>query len=95
METVGSSVGRGVDCPLAANVNFAMQIRLPTSSIYGDSGQLSGQRSGLPTTFKYGKSWQVSGQLTELPTIIFKMEALSLIYMQDICSTCVYNACYS
>ena len=40
-------------CPLrcpwatewAAHGNFAMQIRLPTTSIYGNSGQLSGQLS--------------------------------------------------
>ena len=66
METVGSSVGssvgcpllpymetvgRGVGCPWAAHGNFAMQIRLPTTSIYGNSGQLSGQ----PTTSKCEK----------------------------------------
>ena len=41
----------------AAHVNFAMQIRLPSSSIYGNSGQLSEQ----PTTSKYEKSGQLSG----------------------------------
>ena len=30
-------------CPWAARGNFAMQIRLPTTSIYGKSGQLNGQ----------------------------------------------------
>ena len=56
----------------AAHGNFAMQIRLPTTSIYGYSGQLSGQ----PINFKYGNSGQFSGQHTELPTIKFKMEAI-------------------
>ena len=46
MKKVGSSVGSGVGCPLAAHGNFAMQIRLPTTAIYGYSGQLSGQLSG-------------------------------------------------
>ena len=49
METVSSSVGSGVGCPWAAHGNFAMQIRLPTTSIYGYSGQLSVQLSGQPT----------------------------------------------
>ena len=49
-----------------------MQIRLPTTSLYGYSGQLSGQ----PTTFKYGNSGQFSGQPTELTDIKFKMEAI-------------------
>ena len=31
----------------AAHGNFAMQIRLPTSSIYGNSGHLRGQLNGL------------------------------------------------
>ena len=43
---MGSSVGSGVGCPWAAHGKFAMQIRLPTTSIYGNSVQLSGQ----PTT---------------------------------------------
>ena len=51
METVGSSVGSGVGCPWAAHGNFAMQIRLPTTSIYGNSGQLSGK----PTNSKCEK----------------------------------------
>ena len=72
METVGSGVG----CPWATHGNFAMQIRLPTTSIYGYSGQLSRQLSGQPTTFKYGYSGQFSGQPTELPTVKFKMEAI-------------------
>ena len=42
---------------LAAHRKFAMQIRLPTTSIYGYSGQLCGQ----PTTFQYGNSWRLSG----------------------------------
>ena len=47
-QKVGSSVGSGVCCPLAADGNFARQISLPTTSLYGNSGQLSGQ----PTTSK-------------------------------------------
>ena len=34
--------------PVGCPWNFAMRIRLPTTSIYGNSGQLSGQQSGLP-----------------------------------------------
>ena len=70
MGTVGSSVGSSVGSPLLPNIktwaaqwaadwaaqgNFAMQIRLPTTSIYGSNGQ--------PTTSKYVKSGQLSGQL--------------------------------
>ena len=53
----GLHVGNGVGCPWAAHGNFAMQIRLPTTSIDGNSGQLSRQ----PTTSKYEKSGQLSG----------------------------------
>ena len=60
----GLHVGNGVGCPWAAHGNFAMQIRLPTTSIYGNSGQLSGQHSRLPTTSIYGNSGQLSGQLS-------------------------------
>ena len=67
METVGSSVGSGVGCPWAAHRNFAMSIRLPTTSIYGNNGQLSGQLSRLPTTSIYGNSGQLSGQRSGLP----------------------------
>ena len=49
----GLHVGNGVGCPWAAYGNFVMHIRLPTTFIYGYSGQLSGQLSGQPTTFKY------------------------------------------
>ena len=66
-EKVGSSVGSGVGCPWAAHGNFAMQIRLPTTSMYGNSGQLSGQLSRQPTTSKYEKSGQFSGQWSGLP----------------------------
>ena len=59
----------------AAHGNFAMQIRLSTTCIYGDSGQISGQLSGQPTTVKYGNSGQFSGQPIDLQTIKFKMEA--------------------
>ena len=54
METVGSSVGSSVGkwaAEWAAHGNFAMQIRLPTTSLYENSGQLSGQ----PTSSKYEK----------------------------------------
>ena len=79
METVGSSVGSQLLSNVkkwaaqwavewAAHGNFAMQIRLPTTCIYGYSGQLSVQLSGQPTTFKYGYSGQFNGQPTELPT---------------------------
>ena len=63
----GLHVGNGVGCPWAAHGNFAMQIRLPTTSIYGNSGQLSGQLSRLPTTSIYGNSGQLSGQRSGLP----------------------------
>ena len=63
METVGSSVGSQLlpnmkkwaaqwAAEWAAHGNFAMQISLPTTSIYGYSWQLSRQLSGQPTTFK-------------------------------------------
>ena len=45
-----------------------MQIRLPTTSIYGYSGQLSRLLSGQPTTFQYENSGEFSVQPTELPT---------------------------
>ena len=69
-------MGNGMGCPWAAHGNFAMQIRLPTTYIYGDSGQLSWQLCRQPTTFKYGNSGQFSGQPTDLRTIKFKMEAI-------------------
>ena len=47
----------------AAHGNFAMQIRLPTTSIDGNSGQLSGQ----PTASKYEKCGLLSGQWSGLP----------------------------
>ena len=37
----GLHVGNGVGFPRAAHGNFAMQIRLPSTSIHGNSGQLS------------------------------------------------------
>ena len=62
METVGCSVGSLLlpnlkkwaaqwTAEWAAHGNFAMQIRLPTTSMYGNSGQLSKQ----PTNSKYEK----------------------------------------
>ena len=42
-------------CPWAAHWNFAMQIRLFTTAIYGNSGQLSGQLCRQPTASKYEK----------------------------------------
>ena len=47
----GLHVGNWVGYPWAAHGNFAMQIRLPTTSKYGNSGQLSGQQ----ITSKYEK----------------------------------------
>ena len=44
-------MGSGVGCPWAAHGNFAMQIWLPTTSKYGNSGQLSRQ----PTASEYEK----------------------------------------
>ena len=59
METVGSQLLPNTKkwaaqwaVEWAVHGNFAMQIRLPTTSIYGYSGQLGGQLSGQPTTFK-------------------------------------------
>ena len=101
----GLHVGKGVGCPWAAHGNFAIKIRLPTTSMYWDSGQLSGlsttfiygysgqlslQLSWKPTTFKYGNG----GQPLNCPLLNLKWKP-SLIHMQDICSTCVYNTCYS
>ena len=43
--------GQRSDCPWVAHGYFAMQIRLPTTSIYGNSGQLSRH----PTASKYEK----------------------------------------
>ena len=65
----GLHVGNGVGCPWAAHKNFAMQIRLPTTSIYGNSGQLSGQISRQSTAAKifFLKSGQLSGQRSGLP----------------------------
>ena len=65
----GLHVGNGVGCPWAAHGNFALQIRLPTTSIYGNvnSRQLNGQLSRQPTTSKYEKSGQLSGHRSGLP----------------------------
>ena len=63
MKKVGNSVGSGVGCPCAAHEDFAMQFRLHTTSIYGNSRQLSGQS----TTSNYEKSGQLSGHLSGLP----------------------------
>ena len=63
MKKVSISVGSGVGCPWAAHGNFAMQIRLPTTSIYGNSGQLSGHS----TSSKHEKSGQLSEQWSGLP----------------------------
>ena len=71
----------------AAHGNVAMQIRLPTTSIYGDSGQFSGQH----TIFKYGKLGISAGSPLNCPLLNLKWKP-SFIQMQDICSTCVYNA---
>ena len=64
----------------AAHGNFAMQIRLPTSSIYVKNGQLSKQWSGQPVGYTwefrlvnesahyYGNGGQLCGQLSGQPT---------------------------
>ena len=52
---------------------FAMQMRLPTNSIYGTGGQVSLQLSGQPTTFKYRNIVKLSRQPTELSIIKLKM----------------------
>ena len=59
----GLHVGNEVGCPSVGPWNFAMKIRLPTTSVYGNSGQLSRQ----PTVSKYEKSGQLSGQRSGLP----------------------------
>ena len=85
----GLHVGNGVGCPWAVHGNFAMQIRLPTTSIYGNSGQLSGQLSGLPTTSIYGNSGQLSGQRSGLPMGILpcKLVCPLLPYMETVGSS--------
>ena len=45
-----------------------MQIRLPTTSIYGYIGQLSEQLSGQPTTFKY--MYENSGHEADLYPLV-------------------------
>ena len=85
----GLHVGNGVGCPWAAHGKFAMQIRLPTTSIYGNSGQLSGQLSRLPTTSIYGNSGQLSGQRSGLPMGILpcKLGCPLLPYMETVGSS--------
>ena len=53
--------GNRVGCPWAAHGNFAMQIRLPPTSIYGNSGQVSGQLSRQSTASKYEKVGSLVG----------------------------------
>ena len=57
----GLHVGNGMGCPFASHENFAMQIRLLTTSIYGNSGQLGGQLSRQPTASKYEKVGSIVG----------------------------------
>ena len=84
-----------IRCPGAARgqqsglPNFALQIRLPTTSIYGNSGQLSGQLSRQPTTPKYEKSGQLSGQRSGLPMGILpcKLGCPLLPYMETVGSS--------
>ena len=82
----GLHVGSGVGFPWAAYGNFAMQIRLPTTSIYGNSGQLSGQPNRQPTASKYEKSGQLSGQRSGLPMGILpcKLGCPLLPYMETV-----------
>ena len=60
----------GVGCPWAAHGNFVMQIRLPTSSIYGNNGQLSGQLSRQPTASKYEKVGSSMGSGVGCPWLL-------------------------
>ena len=60
---------------MGSHGNFAMQIRLPTTSLYGNSGQFSGQLSRQPTTSKYEKSGHFSGQWSGLPMGILPCKA--------------------
>ena len=95
----GLHVGNGVGCPWASHGNFAMQIRLPTTSIYGNSGQLSGQLSRLPTTSIYGSNWQLSGQRSGLPMGILpcKLGCPLLPYMETVGSSvgCPWEFCHA
>ena len=72
-------------CTWATHGNFAMQIRLPTTSIYGNSGQLSRR----PTTSKYEKSGQLSGQRSWLPmgSLSWKLGCPLLPYMETVGSS--------
>ena len=47
----GLHMGNRIFCPWAASGDFAMQIRLPTTSISGNRMQLSGHWSGLQVGF--------------------------------------------
>ena len=82
-------MGNGVGCPWAAHGNFAMQIRLPITSIYGNSGQLNGQLSRQPTVSIYGSSGQLSGQRSGLPMGILpcKLGCPLLSYMETVGSS--------
>ena len=85
--THGLQVGNGVGCPWAAHGNFAMQIRLPTTSIHGNSGQPKnfGNSVGSPLLQKNGKSGQLSGQRSGLPMGILpcKLDCPLLPYMEN------------
>ena len=89
----GLHVGNGVGCPWAAHGNFAMQIRLPTTSIYGKSEQLSKELSRQPTASKYEKSGQLSGQRSGLPMGILPCKlGCTLLPYTDIVGSSVGNS---
>ena len=95
---LGSSVGS----PLLTNIkkwaaqwaaeltthgNFAMQIRLPTTSIYGNSGQLSGQS----TTYKYEKVGSAVGSGVGCPWAAHRNFAMQI----KLTTTSIYMYGYS
>ena len=63
----GLRVGNRVGCPWAAHGNFAMQIRLPTTSIYGNSGQLSRQPTASKIWIKWAAQWAAEWAANGLP----------------------------
>ena len=67
-------VGNGVGCTCAARVSFFMQIKLPNTSIYGNSGQSSGQS----TTYNYGKVSSSVGHGVCLPWAAFGNFAMQM-----------------
>ena len=99
----GLHVGNGVGCQWAAHWNFAMQIRLPTSSIYANTGQLSGQLSRQPTASKYEKKTAAQWVVEWLPIGIlpYKLDCPLLPYMETVGSSmgsgvgCPWEFCHA